>query len=182
MLIRRHCGIQLCAADIEIEPDGRGRPTAKGAWVQRLGISPVVSIAHSGNRAAALAALSSNHWVGIDLEQVSRRSDSFVSEAFTEEERLLLSTVPCDREEEWLLRLWCAKEALVKALGYGLSEGLHSVEVAELDVESGFVKMYLRNGLLERFPQMRNKAVQAYTGREIEFIFSGVIYRSGVLN
>jgi acyl transferase domain-containing protein len=63
MLIQERFGEQLCAADVEIAPDGH---SVNGAWKQRLGVNPAVAIANSGV-AGAVAALNAEDLAGIDL-------------------------------------------------------------------------------------------------------------------
>jgi hypothetical protein len=62
MLIHERFGEQLCAADVEIAPDG----SVNGNWKQRLGVNPVVRLANSGI-AGAVAALSATDLAGIRL-------------------------------------------------------------------------------------------------------------------
>ncbi len=66
MLVQERFGEQLCAADIDIDTDAGGRMTPGGAWKQRLGINPAISLAHPGI-AAAVAALDAGVLVGVDL-------------------------------------------------------------------------------------------------------------------
>ncbi|MGA2134999.1 MAG: beta-ketoacyl synthase N-terminal-like domain-containing protein [Bryobacteraceae bacterium] len=63
MLIQERFGEQLCAADVEIGPDGT---SVHGGWKQRLGVSPVLAMANSGV-AAAVAALNAAELAGINL-------------------------------------------------------------------------------------------------------------------
>ena len=59
-------GEQLCAADVEMVGEASGRLSVDGAWKQRLGVNPVVSLANSGV-AGAVAALNAADLAGIDL-------------------------------------------------------------------------------------------------------------------
>jgi len=63
MLIAERCGEQLCAADVDVAADGS---SVNGAWKQRLGVHPVVRLAHSG-MAGAVAALDAADLAGITL-------------------------------------------------------------------------------------------------------------------
>jgi hypothetical protein len=49
--------------------------------------------------------------VGIDVEPLNRNHEGLEEIAFTAEEGTHLSAVPLSRKKEWLLRLWCSKEA-----------------------------------------------------------------------
>ena len=66
MLIQERFGEQLCAADVEIAGPASGGVTVEGAWKQRLGVSPAVTIANSGVH-GAVAALNAADLAGIDL-------------------------------------------------------------------------------------------------------------------
>jgi 4'-phosphopantetheinyl transferase len=72
------------------------------------------NLAHSADR--ALIALSDDREVGVDLERLARSSRA-VERTLTDGERAGLP--PGDRHTE-LMRVWCRKEALAKAIGTGL--------------------------------------------------------------
>ena len=181
-LVRRHCGVALYPADIEIIPDAQGSPRVEGAWTKKLGVQPVVSISHSGGSAVALAALKADHLVGIDIEAVNPARDGFENLAFTAQEREIVAGLPDHQRREWLVRLWCAKEAVGKALGRGLSHGLQSLEVMQVEPESGCVQLNIRNGLTEEFPHLRDRELTAYTNRHDTFVFSTFIHSPGALD
>ena len=58
--------------------------------------------------------------VGLDFETIESRDASFLRLAFDASELQLVGAVPSALREEWYMRLWCAKEAVSKALGTGL--------------------------------------------------------------
>jgi len=171
-LVKKRFGIALYPADIEILADGRGQPFVDGEWAARLGIKPVVSISHSHGVAVALATLSPEQLVGIDLESVNPQRAEFEGLAFSKEERALLEALPEPHRNEWSLRLWCAKEALGKALGRGLSRGLQAIFAKQIEPTTGFVHLSVRDGLLQDFPGLSGKTMLAYTKREQHFIIS----------
>ncbi|WP_394828394.1 beta-ketoacyl synthase N-terminal-like domain-containing protein [Pendulispora albinea] len=74
-----------------------------------------VSIAHKDDTAVAIARIGVD--VGIDIERIEPRSESFAELSFTAEELRLVADEP--REIGWT-RLWAAKEAVAKARGTGL--------------------------------------------------------------
>jgi phosphopantetheinyl transferase len=82
------------------------------------------SLSHAGDWAAALSFDRTSERVGIDVERIEARPDAFLREAFTESERRRLAN-PTD-----ITRAWCAKEALLKAIGTGLKADLHQIEVS----------------------------------------------------
>jgi acyl transferase domain-containing protein/phosphopantetheinyl transferase len=181
-LIRRQFDVALYPADIEILPDGQGRPRVHGSWIQDLRVQPVVSISHSGGSAVALAALGVDQLVGIDIESLNPAREGFEVVAFNDQEREIVDALPSRERPEWFLRLWCAKEALGKALGRGLSQGLKSLEVTQVQPESGRVQLSVRHGLLQEFPQLNGKSLNAYTNRHEQYIFSTFIHSPGALN
>lgn len=84
-----------------------------------------LSFSHSGAWALwALAEVS----VGVDLEAPRRlhRRDALLARCYTAAERVHLERVGADE----IVRYWCAKEAVVKALGRGIAHGLRRVELA----------------------------------------------------
>jgi 4'-phosphopantetheinyl transferase len=99
---------------------------------------------HSGER--LLIALAHRARVGVDLERVHRRPRAveIARRYFTPAETLWLAGHE-DRDRAFL-RLWCAKEAVLKAHGHGLSFGLDrlrfepdadGLRLAECDPELG---------------------------------------------
>lgn len=97
--------------EIEISNDAEGMPIVECAYDRRLR----VSIAHKDDIAIAMATVGKK--VGVDVEKIAPRDASFVEISFTEEELRLVD--PASRDE-WLTRLWTAKEAAAKARGTGL--------------------------------------------------------------
>jgi acyl carrier protein len=82
-----------------------------------------------------------------------------------------------DLRQEWALRMWCAKEAVGKALGRGLTAGLLAFHITRVDRASGTIEVALRDGALAQCPQLRGKSLHVYTARESDFVFSAIIYR-----
>jgi acyl transferase domain-containing protein/phosphopantetheinyl transferase len=174
-LVRRRFGLRLCPADVEVLPDEHGRPEVRGAWAERLGEAPVVSIAHSNGVAVALAALAPDHRIGIDIESVSRRRPGFEEAAFTAKEREIVASLSDERRLEWYLRLWCAKEAAGKALGRGLADGLHAMEVKAADLDGGAVGLELGASLRAQLPERDRREILTYTARDGDFVSSAVV-------
>jgi 4'-phosphopantetheinyl transferase len=107
-------------ADIAIARDARGRP-----WLDDARID--VSWSHSGD--ALLVALGRGLRVGVDIERVRPRPRALrlAERFFAAEESSWLRALPPGAQERAFLRLWCAKEAVLKAHGHGLSFGLHKL-------------------------------------------------------
>lgn len=99
--------------------DARGRPHLACAGAD-------VNWSHSGE--ALLAAWAPGHRVGVDIELLCPRPKAMAlaRRFFAAEETAALATLAAHpaRLELAFTRLWCAKEALLKADGRGLSFGL----------------------------------------------------------
>jgi len=163
ILWHQKTGERLFPADIEIEPDEFGRPVARHPGIDEL---PQVSISHSEGTIVALAAFRPH--VGVDVERVQPRGTGFEDIAFTAAERQLLKEWPGGRAEA-MARLWCAKEAVGKALGRGLPEGPRSL-VAQTLGEDGRVFLVLGPLLAEVFPDFRWDRLMARTDRDGDLV------------
>jgi 4'-phosphopantetheinyl transferase len=97
----------LAPAEVEIATGAHGKPELVGAPLR-------FNHSHSGDR--ALVALADGVEVGVDVERTARRSTA-IERTLTDGERAALTGG--DRHTE-LLRIWCRKEALAKAIGGGL--------------------------------------------------------------
>ncbi len=102
----------LFPVEVTIANDPSGRPVV----LTRTGRDVHVSIAHKPDVAVAIAG--EKPQVGIDIERIEPRSDSFAEISFSDNELRLVQGEP--RDEAWT-RLWAAKEAAAKAAGTGLS-------------------------------------------------------------
>jgi phosphopantetheinyl transferase len=178
MLLKERLGLELCAADVEIVTGPSGRPTVEGLWKQRAGVQPAVSISHSNGVAAALAAFQPDRLLGIDIEFLGRSFSPFETSAFNDEERQCLEGVGDESLEEWSLRLWCAKEAVAKALGQDLASVFGSVRVAGAEKETGIVRLALVNG---QPGAVHGETILAYTRREGDLISSAIFCPAGAV-
>ncbi len=166
-LLRAAHGLELLPAEIEILPDERGAPVVLVPGLEDLAELPVVSLTHSHGHAAALVALAppgAGGGVGIDIEPLVARPPGFAQAALGEEERRLLAPLPADAAEEWLLRLWCAREAAGKAVGSGLG-GSGAPRVSTIDAQSQAVEV-----------DVAGRRLVAWTQREDDEIVATAIY------
>ncbi|HYI92559.1 MAG TPA: beta-ketoacyl synthase N-terminal-like domain-containing protein [Bryobacteraceae bacterium] len=139
LFVRSHYGLTLLPADIEIAQDEHGKPTATGLWTEQIPHVPDLSISHSGKLAAAVVCDGSKQRIGIDVQMIRELTADFEDIVLTSDEKQLLASVPQGMRQQWLLRMWCTKEAVSKALGRGLIEGPSSVGIIGLDVRTGIV-------------------------------------------
>ena len=106
------------AREIVIGYDGPGAPRVHGLALH-------VSAAGRG-RCAALAVSSAP--VGVDIEPCAPAPEP-IADVLHAMERVSLSAAPEDLRAALFLRVWCAKEAYLKALGEGLTRDPASVAV-----------------------------------------------------
>jgi 4'-phosphopantetheinyl transferase len=114
--LARYLGI--AGTDLRIQRDARGKP--------RLVDAPLdFNVSHTGS--ALLLGVRNGGSVGVDLEAAQRRTRPVLPLArrwFAPDEARVLESFPADRRQTEFLTLWTAKEALVKARGLGIGEGL----------------------------------------------------------
>jgi phosphopantetheinyl transferase len=105
-----------------IVSDEHGQPHATCAAVPNASRVISLSISHAGNSSVALAAERGKRCraVGIDVAPQGDNHDGLEEGGFAPDEAALLGGLAALEREDWLLRLWCAKEATGKALGLGL--------------------------------------------------------------
>jgi len=92
-------------------------------------------------------------------------------------ERSLLCKMPAAERQEWLVRLWCSKEALAKAIGRGMVGGPRSFVTQRLEPSTGKVTLGVGGELVRRLPEQKDKAFSVYTGCE-----DGLVYATSVLD
>lgn len=115
------------ASELRIERGPYGKPYLVDADLQ-------FNLSHSGG--ALLLGVSRGHRLGVDLESARRRTRSVSALAqrwFSAAEALALERFPPPQRQIQFLRLWTAKEALVKARGNGIGAGLHLAAFDNVD-------------------------------------------------
>jgi len=97
-----------------------------------------ISWSHSHGR--LLIAYSEHARIGVDVESHSRHTDPLriARRFFAEEEIAALEALAGDARRSAFLRLWCAKEAVLKADGRGIAFGLHKLV---FEVAGGALRM-----------------------------------------
>ena len=165
--LKEHYDAVVCPADIEILPDENGRPVPQGAWSEQLGVAPLLSLSHSGGVAVALVCDSeAASGLGVDIEQMDRTKLDVQDVAFDARERALLASLNAEDEKEWLLRLWCAKEAVGKALGHGLKGGPGAFIATRLDLKTGVARIEVPAKLVSHLPGGASATLTARTMRD----------------
>ncbi len=109
---------------ILLDPDVHGRPRAQDTEGRRLAVSQARA---PGARILAIAQAGR---IGIDLEplQPSPALEA-ASELFLPAERDWAARLPEPARTRMLLAIWTAKEAMLKALGYGFCFGMDQIEL-----------------------------------------------------
>lgn len=119
-------------ARIPFDYSSRGKPSLGGRFAQS-GIH--FNLAHCEN--LAVLAVARQPYIGIDLERV-RPLDGVLEMApffCSARESAQFQSTPLTRREEAFFRIWTRKEALLKATGKGIGDGLDRVEVTFLPEE-----------------------------------------------
>lgn len=116
---------------VQIVVEENGSLTAPGS-------GQLISIAHSGDRAVAVASVDP---VGIDLEIATDKSEDLLAYILHEDERPRLEGRLLSNPEKLFL-CWTAKEAVLKALGTGLRRSPKSVHVVHIDERLRYVTIH----------------------------------------
>jgi len=119
-------GLMGCAPrDVPLAQTARGKPVlAEGA----AGRGPAFNLSHAGGW-AALVAGAHGLALGIDIEPHRPISPGLPDRVFSPDERADLAALPPGDRQAGFFNGWTRKEALLKALGAGLSRPLDSFDV-----------------------------------------------------
>ena len=148
------------SADVQVWPDDSGKPHALGAWADNLPVRLDIAIAHTSRFVVALAA--ANARVGVDVESVSRDlSEEFTNGVFSAEELELAATT--SGPAQTVIRFWCAKEAVSKALGTGIRYSPRELVIVAYDPDNGALKMRLEGAWCEAFKKLKGRDVPVVT-------------------
>lgn len=96
----------------------RGKPDPDDAAGLRFNLS------HT--RGLLAVAITRDHEVGVDVEEVERRDDGVAERFFAEEEAAQVRAAPPEAKDRLFARFWTLKEAYIKAHGDGLTIPLAS--------------------------------------------------------
>lgn len=118
-------------AEVQVRNEPNGRPVVQAPGGKDLR----VSIAHRLGFGVAIVGEGVD--VGIDIEQVEPRSETFERSAFTTAEMGLLDALvgvgPSPQRDQEVTRWWAAKEAAAKAAGTGMEAKPKDWEVAQYE-------------------------------------------------
>ena len=143
-------------ADIQIWRDDSGKPHALGAWGDYLAEKIDIAIAHTAQFVIALAA--ANARVGVDVESVTRDlSEEFTAGVFVPEELELAANAA--NASQAIIRFWCAKEAVSKALGTGIRYSPREMHVTGYQADTGRLVIRLEGAWLDAFKKFRGRDI-----------------------
>lgn len=111
--------------DISILKDTDGKPEL---YINDKRPDIILSISHSGDFASAVASKELK-FLGVDTEKIEIRSRSWAEQSFynTEYPTDLVADFSSEKSAKFFTTLWAKKEAVVKALGVGLSVDLWDI-------------------------------------------------------
>ena len=147
----------LHPAAFSIENDEKRRPVIKNV-PGHLG-TPRLSISHSGDRAVALV---HSDAIGIDIEQIANRDETFLKTIASQGEIKLLGDFLSSEPGTWVTRLWCAKEASGKLIGIGFEGSPQRFEAIDINV----------SGIITVFHHDSGRSVLVHTKQEGDFIIA----------
>ena len=131
-----------------------------GAWADFLSARIDLAITHTKDFVAAVVA--SNARVGVDAEYSTRDlSEEFTRGVFTGEE-LELAAGSSDGPVA-LIRFWCAKESVSKALGVGIRYSPKELTVDSFEPDSGELSVSLGGQWLEAFKAFKGRPIRVKT-------------------
>jgi phosphopantetheinyl transferase len=128
------------------------------------GVIPNISISHCEAGAVAVA---QGEPVGVDIETIEVRSPDFLQTISIDGENALLEALNgefADKPDEWITRLWCAKEAARKLLGKGLNGSPRNYRLKAVSPEGLMQIMHGENGPLAGVNTVRDhQCIIAYS-------------------
>lgn len=141
-LLSRIHGVVLYPSQIDIRNHNSGFPYI--ILPNGVSISPQISIAHKSRDAVAVAILNQDAPVGIDMEELGDGISSKLQDhIFTHDE--LLSEGLKDLSDDWIMRAWCAKEAMAKALDMGAIFNPKLYRIMTINRENGIIQLEYKN-------------------------------------
>jgi len=127
------CYLDLPESAVALDEDARGKPfLANSMGPSGDGTAFEFNWSHSGDY--ALVALSRGGAVGVDIERLGKnlRAIEIARRFFDAGEAEILTALDPDPRERAFIGLWCAKAAVLKAVGEGLSFGLARLAFAHV--------------------------------------------------
>jgi phosphopantetheine--protein transferase-like protein len=180
--LKKSVGRLLATADgqapvlknIRIVPNDQGKPAAELSHRPGIAVAEL-SLSHSNGLAIAAAAAPGDFvGLGVDLEKVAPRNEAWIADYFTEEEIRAAG----DDNARWLelTRMWCLKEAALKAMGTGLRFDLRNINVVSMD-RSGRACLEFRNEAAQHLDSNSIGSVEARVEEKKGLVLARVVMR-----
>lgn len=174
-LLKKRHGLQLCLPDIDIAADSYGKPFVTGMWTREAAAVPEISLSHKKGMGLAVAC-EGVAGCGIDIEIIGEKKKGINHMVLKPEEQELVGALLSSADDEWMLRLWCAKEAVGKALGRGLPTGPQDLAVRKVHISRSVVELEVAGRLAEQLPHLRGKPLAAVTRRDGALIVAAALH------
>lgn len=135
-LLGRYLGVQPAAIEFDVDSNGKPRLAQKHA---ATGLR--FNVSHSGD--LALVAITAGCEVGIDVERLREviRMDQIAKRFFHPSEAEALLATPIAERSVAFFRYWTANEAVLKALGTGITGSLAHFHVPPGDGSQGWIEL-----------------------------------------
>ena len=167
--LKRYHHAHWTSADIPIWADDSGKPHPLGMWKEHSPVNLDLSIAHTSK--LVVAAVAANAKIGIDIEALGRNlTDEFTQGVFMPEELELAAN--SGEGPTALLRFWCAKEAISKALGTGIRYSPRDLLITAYSPVTGQLDIELIGQWLAPFKQLKGRKNLVYTSIFNEHAFA----------
>lgn len=128
-----------------------------------------ISLSHSNGRAACALAPAGVS-LGCDLESVEPRSDAFIADYFTDDERDTVARAPAQERTLTINLIWSAKESALKAMQVGLRNDTRSVSV---NLDGGRPDLQIAVHALGHEHKWRELQVRCENGRVFDGLWHG---------
>ncbi len=158
--LKDHHQARWSYADVQIWRNESGKPIAIGEWSKFLAAKLDVAIAHTAQFVIAVAV--SNKRVGVDVESVARDlSAEFTNGVFTADEQELAAQAL--HPSQAVIRFWCAKEAVSKALGTGIRFSPREMHITDYKADEGTILVRLEGAWADAFKRLRGVDIPVTT-------------------
>jgi phosphopantetheine--protein transferase-like protein len=160
---------------IEVVSDDMGKPSIQVVTNPGVPFGDA-SLSHSnGLVVAEVTAPGLSEGLGVDIEAIEERSESWMHDYFTEEE-IALAGDGVSRNRR-LTEIWSLKEAALKAMGTGLRFDLKDIVVSSIDVW-GRASIELRNEAAHHFEGTFSGEIEARVDTQGDTVIARVMIRS----
>jgi len=146
--LQQQTGVLLLPADLSII-DKADRFYVDDRGLEGLDVLPEIVLANAQGFAMAVAAYPGEA-LGIDLKQAGASVPTdFLASGMTPAERQQLDALPAAQQHEWMLRLWCLKEAAARSMGVELNGHANLLEVEKITENGDSVVIHAQGTMIK---------------------------------